>query len=163
MSCVALQRAVFVSRLKVACPCVSLVMCYSRGHLRSTKEYKDFRKGLRSLRIELFKEHRHKLDMMNVNYGGQATEEARKEKEREDRALEVNEEELQRMAAIRYVPYPICNIISYLFFTSINKEKGDEIKFLTKDVTEKNRNESHFLLEYPLEKCSSLILKLDPL
>ncbi len=101
--------------------------------------------------------------MMNVNYGGQATEEARKEKEREDRALEVNEEELQRMAAIRYVPYPICNIISYLFFTSINKEKGDEIKFLTKDVTEKNRNESHFLLEYPLEKCSSLILKLDPL
>jgi len=77
------------------------IRCYVSGYARETEEYKDFRRRLRCTRARLLKNHRRSIKMSTVDSGSQGAREARMEIEREQRALEANEIELKRMAAIR--------------------------------------------------------------
>ena len=78
------------------------IRCHSTGYDRETEEYRDFRRNLKTMRGKLLKNHRRKIRMSTMDSGSRTSREARMEIEREQRALEANEIELKRMAAIRY-------------------------------------------------------------
>lgn len=54
------------------------------------------------MRAKYLEEHKEVRKMMVEDQNSQAAQEARKEREREAKALEENEKELQRMAKERY-------------------------------------------------------------
>ena len=98
-------RVCISSRLSALSPALSQARCYSdgRGHLRATEDYKNFRKHLTSTRAKLLRHHRRRIKMRTEDSGVETFQEASMEKEREQRAIEANEKELERMAEIRLV------------------------------------------------------------
>ena len=73
--------------------------CYV--HNKATSDYKKYRREVTSLRLDFMTEYKHHIKMTTEDFGSQAAQEARMEKERGENALEKNERELKRMAEIR--------------------------------------------------------------
>ena len=85
-----------------AVPVASLRRPYSQPpHHKRTPHYNNFRKSITALRSQLVEEHKLKEKMANEDLNSQAAQEVRMEKEREEKALEQNEKEIQRMAERR--------------------------------------------------------------
>ncbi len=72
------------------------------SHNRRTPTYLSYRKGLTNLRLQFIEEQKLAKKMMAEDSNSQAAQEARKEREREAKALEENEKELIKMAEIRF-------------------------------------------------------------
>ena len=82
----------------------SIWRSYSQSpHNKRTPLYHAYNKGLTDLRVKFMREKELERKMMTEDFNSQAAQEARKEKEREARALEENEKELKRMAELRCV------------------------------------------------------------
>lgn len=84
-------------------PSVSSWRCYTQPvpHSRSTDDYKKFRKRVTSIRATILEDRAREKKMQSEDTTSQAAQEARMEIEREVKALEENEKELQRMASKR--------------------------------------------------------------
>lgn len=91
------------SRLLPTCRnAVSLRRLYSQlPHHKRTPHYGDFKKGITVLRSQLVEEHKLNEKMTNEDFNSQAAQDVRLEREREEKALEQNEKEIQRMAERR--------------------------------------------------------------
>lgn len=77
--------------------------CYTQpSHNKTTSDYRKFKQSITALRAKYLEEHKEVRKMMVEDQNSQAAQEARKEREREAKALEENEKELQRMAKERY-------------------------------------------------------------
>ena len=82
----------------------ALRRCYvQKPHNKATEDYKKFKKALSVVRMKYLEEINNEKKMLTEDIDSQAAKEVRMEKEREAKALEENEKELQRMAEKRYV------------------------------------------------------------
>lgn len=82
----------------------------SKSHSRSAEEvkaYANFRREISQSRKKFQDEWRTQQQMKMEGFNAQAAKEARLEREREERALEENQIELERMRTERYVLYYI--------------------------------------------------------
>ena len=82
-------------------------------HSRRTEEYKDFRKGLSAMRIQIQEEENRRKRMLAEDSTSEAAQDARKEREREAKALKNNKIELRRMAEKRQMKPMNCTFIEY--------------------------------------------------
>ena len=94
-----LLKRISVGFLVATVPAVQPSLSYV--HTRATEDYKKYRRDMTALRSNFLNEHKQHIKMTTEDFGSQAAQEARIEKEREENALRMNEMELKRMAEIR--------------------------------------------------------------
>lgn len=118
----------FLRGVRSKCACAMVVPWRYHNtiqHNKTTKDYQNFKTALRATRVMYLNEHKDQEKLLTEDWNSQAAQDARLEKEREAKAFEENEKELQRMAEWRFamcIPYKAHQL------TLVNIQRDEERK-----------------------------------